>query len=103
MKKMKKRSSKDVEVHTTVEIGDVEREVTMTFHCSVGEEASRHGPAFPPEAELQSVTFDDTGEVADEYVNPADFEAEALEKADEEDEAAYERYCDMKMRQRWEA
>jgi len=96
MKKMKKWSSKEVEVHTAVEIGEVEREVTLTFHCSAGEEASRHGPAFPAEAEFQTATFDDDGSDASAHIDPTDYEAEALEQADEEEMAAYDRYCDAK-------
>jgi len=103
MKKMKRRTgSANVEVSTTVEIGDVEREVTLTFCCSAGEAQTRQGPAFPAEAEFQSATFDDDGSDASEHIDPDDFTDEALEQADEEDQAAYDSYCDAEYERRKE-
>lgn len=102
--KRKKRWIREttVEVGTTVEVDGVERDVTMEFACYPEEPASRDCPGCPAEAEFQGASFDDTGKDAEKFVNPDDFKAEALQKAEDEFEAAYDRYCEDQYERRWE-
>jgi len=49
------------QIHTTVETGEVEREVTLTFSLTEAEKPSHTSPGCPADAELIGATFDDTG------------------------------------------
>lgn len=73
----------EVTIKTTVEVGDVERDVDLKFMCHPGEAPSRTSPGGPPEAEYLSCVFADTGADATASVDPHDFEEQALEEAAE--------------------
>lgn len=81
-KMRRKLGTLTVTVKGTVDYGKAERDVTLTFACYPEEEKSQTSPGCPAEAELQSATFDDTGEVADEFIDPEDYAPEALERAE---------------------
>ena len=91
----------EVTVKTTVEIGDVEWDVALKFMCTPGEDPSRTSPGCAPEAEYQSGFFCDTGDDAENFINPADFEEEALELAAEK-EAEEADAKDMAAEAKWE-
>lgn len=73
----------EVTIKTTVEVGDVERDVEIKFMCTPGEAPSMTSPGCDAEAEYQSCVFADTGADATAAVDPHDFEEEALEEAAE--------------------
>ncbi|MDK1020054.1 MAG: hypothetical protein QGD90_00260 [Candidatus Hydrogenedentes bacterium] len=75
--------SMEVTVKATIEIGDVERDVELKYICYPGEASSGDYPGHPPGAEYQSGFFCDTGEDCESFIDPADFEEDALEKARE--------------------
>ena len=73
----------EVTIEAFVDVGDVERDVALKFLCHPGEAASRDCPGGPPYAEYLSGYFCDTGDDAEEFLDPADYEDEALEAAGE--------------------
>jgi hypothetical protein len=98
----RKLGTMKVEVGTTVEIGEVERDVTMEFNCYPEQEQTWTDPGYPAEAEFLGATFDDTGEDAEAFIDPEDFKAEALEKADDKAENMVHEAAEYRMERRRE-
>lgn len=77
------RETMKVTIEDTIEVGGVERDVKLKYMCHPGEDASRTSPGCPPEAEFLSGFFCDTGDDAEDFIDPSEYEEEALEQADE--------------------
>lgn len=82
-------------VHTAVEVGDAEREVSVTFSLSPAEKQTRTYPGCEADAEFICATFDDDGsEASEDLLDTDELGREAFEQRADRESAMAEDAAD---------